>query len=66
MALMASMTRVGVAVGGVDGEDIGLGLGHFDGAFEEIAGGADGGADARGGRGRLSRRGDIRVFSGCP
>ena len=35
----------GVAVGGVNGEDIGLGLGHFDGAFEEISGGTDGGAD---------------------
>ena len=34
---------LGVAVGGVDGEYVGFGLGHFDGAFEEIAGGADGG-----------------------
>ena len=36
---------LGVAVGGVDGEDVGFRFGHFDGAFEEIAGGADGGAD---------------------
>src|SRR5258705_143720 len=36
---------LGVAVRGVDGEDVGFGLGHFDGAFKEIAGGADGSAD---------------------
>ena len=32
---------------GVDGEDVGLGLGHFDGALQEVAGGADRGADAQ-------------------
>ena len=37
---------LGVAVGGVDGEDVGADFGHFDGALEEIAGGANGGADA--------------------
>ncbi len=36
----------GVAVRGIDGEDVDFGFGHFDGAFEEVAGGADGGADA--------------------
>src|SRR4029077_3719085 len=35
----------GVAVRGVDGDDVGFILGHFDGAFQEIAGGADGRAD---------------------
>ena len=34
----------GVAVGSVDGEDVGFGFGHFDGAFEKITGGADGGS----------------------
>ena len=33
-----------MAVGGVDGEDVGFSFGHFDGAFEKISGGADGGS----------------------
>src|SRR6266478_5736544 len=37
----------GMAVRGVDGDDIGFVLGHLDGAFEEITGGADGRADAQ-------------------
>src|SRR6266481_4302060 len=37
----------GMAVGGVDGDDVGFVLGHFDGALEKIAGGADGRADAQ-------------------
>src|SRR6266446_2064068 len=36
---------LGVAVGGINGEDIGFCLGHLDGTFKEIAGGADGSAD---------------------
>src|SRR5208337_1158911 len=35
----------GVAVSGINGEDIGFAFGHFDGALEKIAGGANGGAD---------------------
>src|SRR6266403_4412840 len=36
----------GVAVRSVDSDDVRLALGHFDGAFEEIASCANGGADA--------------------
>src|SRR6267378_385774 len=37
----------GVAMRGVDGDDVGFVLGHFDGALEEITGGADSRADAQ-------------------
>ena len=37
----------GVAMGGVDGEDVGLGFGHFEGAFEVVAGCTDGRANAQ-------------------
>ena len=47
MALMASMHARGVTVCGVDREDVGFGFHDFDGAFEEVAGGADSGADAQ-------------------
>src|SRR5208283_898959 len=40
-ALAASI----MAVSGVNGEHVSLALGHFDGTFEEVAGGAHGGAD---------------------
>src|SRR5208282_3567902 len=33
---------LGVAVGGINREHVGLALGQFDGAFEEVAGGANG------------------------
>ena len=36
-----------MAVSSVDRENICLGLGHFDGALEEVAGGANRGADAQ-------------------
>ena len=37
---------LGVAMSGVDGDDVGLGARHFNGALQVVPGSADGGADA--------------------
>ena len=44
----------------VYGEDVGLGFGHFDGALEVVASGADGGANAQA---ALFVFGSARVFA---
>jgi len=54
-----------MAMSGVDREDVDFGLGHFDGAFDEVAGGAHGGATREDGRGHLFAARGYSSFFGC-
>ena len=54
-----------VRMRGVDGDHVDFAAHQFLRAFEKVAGGADGRADAQDGPARLSRRSDISASSEC-